>query len=148
MIKPDAAMGLSGFLEWSQPVIFDRLLDAYQLQLGQGPLTQHLAGVHANAWRALISGDMPSYVALRRSLIQALDDSGLDADDLVTASDNEILVELLEIVMARFQRAMHTAKGYHLALITLAGRLAPPMRAVGVRPLRTVRVNLLRAVSA
>ena len=35
---------------------------------------------------------------------------------------------LLEIVIARFQRSERVAKGYHLALIELAGRLAPGVR--------------------
>ena len=52
----------------------------------------------------------------------------LDLEDLADA-DAQILVELLDIVMARYQRSMRTAKGYHLALIALAGRLAPPLRA-------------------
>ena len=30
MIDAGAAAGLSGFLEWSEPVIYDRLVDAYQ----------------------------------------------------------------------------------------------------------------------
>jgi hypothetical protein len=71
---------------------------------------------------------MPKYAALRRDLIRALEDASLDADALLRQSDGEILVELLEIVMTRYQRAMYTARGYHLALITLASRLAPPLR--------------------
>ena len=37
MMNADAALGLSGFLEWSEPVIFDRLAStAYQAHLGLG----------------------------------------------------------------------------------------------------------------
>jgi hypothetical protein len=125
MINSDIAAGLSGFLEWSQPVIFDRLVEIYEVRLGRrGPAAQNLAKLHAEAWRALIASDLPRNATLRRELVQALDDARLDANSLLVESDGEILVELLEIVMARYQRAMYTAKGYHLALITLAGRAA------------------------
>jgi hypothetical protein len=128
MVIADAALGLSGFLEWSEPVIFDRLVDAYKAHLGPGPMPRKLARLHASTWRALISGDMARYDALRWDLVEALDESPLDLDDLADA-DAQILVELLDIVMSRYQRSRQTAKGYHLALIALAGRLAPPLRA-------------------
>ena len=125
MINPEAAAaGLSGFLEWSEPVIVDRLVDAYQARLGRGSSPFSLARLHARTWRALISGEMQTYAALRRDLVGALAECHLGVDDLVSA-DNEILVELLEVVMGRYQRSMSTAKSYHLALIALAAHLAP-----------------------
>jgi hypothetical protein len=128
MMNADAALGLTGFLEWSEPVIFDRLVEAYQTHLGRGPEARKIARLHARTWRALIVGDMAKYDALRWDLVEALDESPLDLEDLAEA-DSQILVELLDIVMTRYQRSMRTAKGYHLALIALAGRLAPPLRA-------------------
>jgi hypothetical protein len=128
MINSDAAAGLSGFLEWSEPVIFDLLVEAYQARLEPGPLPRGLARMHARMWRALIAGDMPQYDALRLDLVEALDECRLDIADLSDA-DARILAELLDIVMTRYQRSMRTAKDYHLALIALAGRLAPPLRA-------------------
>src|SRR5579872_204651 len=128
MMNADAALGLSGFLEWSDPVIFDRLVEAYQAHLGRGPDARKFARMHARSWRALIVGDMAKYDALRWDLVDALDEHPLDLEDLADA-DAQILVELTEVVMTRYQRSMRTAKGYHLALIALAGRLAPPLRA-------------------
>lgn len=128
MINADAALGLSGFLEWSQPVIFDRLVEAYQIRLGIGLPSRSLARLHSRMWRALIAGDMPQYAELRWELVAALDECRLDIEDLAEA-DAQILVELLDVVMTRYQRSMRTAKGYHLALIALAARLAPPLRA-------------------
>lgn len=128
MLNADAVAGLSGFLEWSEPVIFDRLVDAYQARVGNGAAPRKLARLHARAWRELISGDMAKFEALRWDLVDALEEFRLDMDDLADA-DAEILVELLDVVMARYQRSMRTAKNYHLALIALAARLAPPMRA-------------------
>ena len=39
----DSADGRRGLLEWAEPVIYDRLRDAYQRRLG--------AGAEASAWR-------------------------------------------------------------------------------------------------
>jgi hypothetical protein len=128
MVIADAAPGLSGFLEWSEPIIYDRLVEAYQTHLGPGPEPRKFARLHARTWRALIVGDMGKYDALRWDLVEALDECPLELEDLADA-DAQILVELLDIVMSRYQRSMRTAKGYHLALIALAGRLAPPLRA-------------------
>lgn len=73
-------------------------------------------------------GRHAQYDALRLDLVEALDECRLDIADLSDA-DARILAELLDIVMTRYQRSMRTAKDYHLALIALAGRLAPPLRA-------------------
>jgi hypothetical protein len=124
MNNSDASIGFSGLLEWSEPVIFDRLVDAYRARLGPGSSPWGLARMHARTWRALISGDMPKYEALRWDLTQALDEAHLNIDDVADA-DAAILNELLDVVMTRYQRSMRTAKGYHLALIALARRLAP-----------------------
>jgi hypothetical protein len=138
MLSADAVAGLSGFLEWSEPVIFDRLLDAYQARIGAGAAPRKLARLHARTWRALISGDMAKFEALRWDLVDALEESRLDMDD-VTEADADILAELLDVVMTRYQRSMRTAKGYHLALIALAARLAPAPRAADFQSALTVR---------
>jgi hypothetical protein len=127
MMNADVARGLSGFLEWSDPVIFDRLLGAYRDRLGTGARPWELARLHSRVWRALIAGDMPKYNALRVNLAEALYNCRLEMSD-VADTDTDILVELLDVVMTRYQRSMRTAKNYHLALIALAGRLAPPLR--------------------
>jgi hypothetical protein len=71
---------------------------------------------------------MAKFEASRWDLVETLEECRLDMDDVADA-DADILVELLDVVMARYQRSMRTAKGYHLALIALAARLAPPLRA-------------------
>ncbi len=127
MLSADAVVGLSGFLEWSEPVIFDRLLDNYQARVGIGATPRKLARLHARVWRELISGDMAKFESRRWDLVDALEECRLDMDDVAEA-DADILVELLDVVMTRYQRSMRTAKSYHLALIALATRLAPPAR--------------------
>ncbi len=71
---------------------------------------------------------MGKFEALRREFVVALERFGLDVDAVADA-DARILAELNDIVAARFQRCARPASGYRLALIELAGRLAPAVRA-------------------
>jgi hypothetical protein len=123
MPNGEAAKGLAGLLEWAEPVIFDRLLEAYGARVG-GSAAWGLARLHARAWRAAILEDAARFDASRRDLCEALAQSSL-ADADAAKADAEIIVELLDIILARFQRSVSTARSYHLALIALAGRLTP-----------------------
>jgi hypothetical protein len=124
MPNDETAKGLAGLLEWAEPIIFDRLLEAYRARVGAGAASWGLARLHARAWRAAIGEDFARFDAARRDLGEALAQSSLGAADVAKA-DAEIIVELLDIILARFQRSLGTARSYHLALIALAGRLAP-----------------------
>lgn len=124
MSKLDLSEGFSGLQEWSEPLIFDRLLDAYQTLLRDDVLTQGLSRMHARVWRALIGGDMSGFEALRETLVVALQPCGLTLDHLAEV-DGAIMVELLDVVISRYHRSQRMAKAYHLALMQLAGRLGP-----------------------
>ncbi len=114
--------GFSGLMQWSEPVIFDRLREAYELRVADPAAAWRLARQHARVWRALISGEMRAFGLLRGDLVEELAELGLDLDCLAEA-DSRTMDELLEIVLARFRRSQRTAKGYHLALMQVAGRL-------------------------
>ena len=129
MPSGDVAEGLAGLQAWSEPIIFDRLLDVYRLRVGLGAHAWSLARLHARTWRTAIAGDFDGFEAARSALGDALPEYRLSGDDVAVA-DAEILVELLDVVMARFQRSASTARAYHLALIALAGRLTPQPTAV------------------
>jgi hypothetical protein len=116
------AEGLTGLMQWSDPVIFDRLRDAYSRKVSDPVAAWRLARLHARVWRALISGETDTFQTLRGELIAALAEQGLDLECLADA-DSGTMTELLEIVIARFRRSQRVAKGYHLALMALAGRL-------------------------
>jgi hypothetical protein len=120
----DPSEGFSGLQQWSEPVIFDRLYAAYRKLINNVTVALSLSRLHARVWRALISGDMTSFSALRETLVGALEHCGLTLDHLAEV-DGEIMIELLEVVLARYQRSRRTAKAYHLALMELAGRLRP-----------------------
>jgi hypothetical protein len=124
-----AADGLLGMLEWSEPVIFDCLCEAYRARVTEETLVGTLAHQHCRAWRALIAGDMAKFAELRRELAAALERRGL-AVSWAADADARTILELSEIVAARFQRCSRLSRGYRLALLELAKRLAPrPARA-------------------
>jgi len=116
--------GLTGLLQWSDPVIFDRLRDAYGQRIGEMAVVWRLARLHSRVWRALIEGDMNKFETQRFLLVAALSEQGLDLDCLAEV-DARTMQELVEIVVARFHRSQRLSTGYHLALLQLAGRLTP-----------------------
>ena len=124
MPSPDPSEGFSGLQQWSEPVIFDRLLAAYRTLLSDAGVARSLTRLHARVWRALIGGDMTGFAILRDTLVGALGNCSLTLDHLAEV-DGEIMIELLEVVLSRYQRSQRTAKAYHLALMELAGRLRP-----------------------
>ena len=117
-----SAAGRIGLIEWAEPVIFDRLLIAYQARLGGGADTLAMTRLHGRVWRALISGDELNFVRFRSELIAAIARLGLDLADLAQ-TDAQTMSELLAIVLARFQRSERSATSYYLALIELGERL-------------------------
>lgn len=118
------ADGLLGMLEWSEPVIFDRLREAYRARVAEEILVWRLARQHCRVWRSLIAGDIGKFEGLRRELVGTLERLGLGVGCIADA-DARTLAELDEIVAARFRRCRRDARRYRLALIELARRLAP-----------------------
>ena len=124
MPTTDPSEGFSGLQQWSEPLIFDRLFSAYCKLVDDDGLSRSLTRLHARVWRALIAGDMTSFAALRETLVSALEHCSLTLDHLAEV-DAEIMTELLDVVISRYNRSHRTARAYHLALMELAGRLAP-----------------------
>ena len=127
MPMTNSSEGFSGLQQWSEPLIFDRLVATYCRLLGDDALARGMTRLHARVWRALIGGDLQGFEALREALVQALDHASLILDHLAEV-DGEIMIELLEVVVSRYNRSHRTAMTYHLALMELAGHLRP-MRA-------------------
>ncbi len=124
MALADLSEGLSGLKQWSEPVIYDRLIAAYRKLISDHELSRNLTRLHARVWRALIRGDMAEFGDMRQALVGALAPCSLTLDHLAEV-DGEIMIELLDVVMARYKGSHRTARAYHLALMELAGRLRP-----------------------
>jgi hypothetical protein len=120
----DAADGYSGLLEWADPIIFDRMLEAYGAHKTDLKIVWRLARLHARTWRVLIEGDLKAFELRRSELIEALERENLDLDRVADA-DARTLRELLAVVVDRFHRTPRMSMSYHLALLELAGRLSP-----------------------
>jgi len=124
MPSTDLSEGYAGLRQWAHPLIFDRLSSAYRKILPDEGLARGLARLHARVWRALINGDMTDFGAMREALVVALEHCRLTLDHLADV-DAEIMLELLDVVISRYNRSHRTARAYHLALMELAGRVAP-----------------------
>jgi hypothetical protein len=123
-MNSNAADGYSGLLEWADPIIFDRMLEAYGAEISDLKVAWRLARMHARVWRALIEGDLKTFELRRTDLVEALAQEELDLDRVAEA-DARTLRELLRVVVDRFHRMPRVSMGYHLALLELAGRLSP-----------------------
>jgi hypothetical protein len=122
----EAVDALAGLSEWSSPIIFDRLLDAYRFrlgdELGDGPTIRLLVYLHCQVWQALIGWDLMKFRVLQLNLRNTLLRRNLSLNVLEMV-DADIMSELLAVVMVRYRRSMGDAMSYHLALIKIAGHL-------------------------
>jgi len=66
----DLSEGFSGLKQWSEPVIYDRLIAAYWKLISDRELARDLTRLHARVWRALIGGDMAGFEELREALVR------------------------------------------------------------------------------
>ncbi len=124
MLMTGPSEAFSDLQQWSEPLIFDRLFSAYRKVVRDDDLARGLTRLHARVWRALIAGDLKGFELLRKTLVDALQHCSLTLDHLAEV-DGEIMSELLDVVIARYNRSHRVARAYHLALMQLAGRLGP-----------------------
>jgi len=124
MPTTDFSAAFSDLQQWSEPLIFDRLFVAYRKLVRNDDLARGLTRLHARVWRALIGGDLSGFDLLRKTLVDALRHCSLTLDHLAEV-DAEIMTELLDVVISRYNRSHRTARAYHLALMQLAGHLGP-----------------------
>ena len=61
----DLSEGLSGLKQWSEPVIYDRLIAAYRKLISDQELARNLTRLHARVWRALTPAAAPPFAARR-----------------------------------------------------------------------------------
>ena len=123
-MNDSTADGFSGLLQWSDPIIFDRMLEAYGSRTSDLKAVWRLARLHARVWRSMIEGDFRSVDTRRRDLVEGLEQEDVDLDTIAEA-DARALRELLIVVVDRFHRMPRVSMSYHLALLELAGQLAP-----------------------
>jgi hypothetical protein len=110
-------------LDWSGPLVSDRIADAYELCLGGDRfLCQPMSRQHARVWRMIISADKRRAADARRDLLALARASRLGAE-AIDAIDRLVLDELIDVIAARFQRSPAATRRYSRLLIEAAATL-------------------------
>jgi hypothetical protein len=110
--------------EWTAPVVIDVISGAYGARLAERPQdARAISLAHFRIWRHLLAGECDLAMAQREGLRALAQDVGLEADVLLEA-DREVLLEVIQCVLTRFQRSPQIACGYTLALVDAASSLA------------------------
>ena len=68
----DLSEGFSGLQQWSDPIIYDRLIGAYWKLISDRELARNLTRLHARVWRALIAGEMEDFDLSQERIDEAL----------------------------------------------------------------------------
>jgi hypothetical protein len=110
-------------LDWSGPLVSDRIADAYDICLGGDvALCRPMSRQHARLWRMIISSDKRRAAAARRDLLILARASRLGAE-AIDAIDRLVLDELIDVIAARFQRSPSATRRYNRLLIEAAATL-------------------------
>jgi hypothetical protein len=121
MISSEASRDLA---EWTAPIVIDVISAAYGRWLaGQPRHARSVTQAHYRVWRHLLSGDCDAAMGEREGLRALASAAGLDEDHLLEA-DREVLLEVLQCVLTRFQRSPQVAYGYTMTLVDAASSLA------------------------
>lgn len=111
-------------LEWGAPLIIDRINEYYFARLRSHPdVARPLAQYHYRMWKFLLDGHPDEAATLRRELVNLARLAGCEDSELDDA-DRMVLVELMQVVMARFNRSPDVACDYSLTLVDAASGLA------------------------
>ncbi|MBN9084764.1 MAG: hypothetical protein BGP04_26125 [Rhizobiales bacterium 62-17] len=111
-------------LEWGAPLIIDRINEHYFTLLRAHPdVARPLAQYHYRMWKFLLDGHADEAASLRRELVNLARLAGCAESDLDDV-DRLVLVELMQVVMARFNRSPTVACDYSLTLVDAASGLA------------------------
>ena len=121
MISGEASKDLA---EWTAPVVIDVISGAYGRRLAERPhYARPISLAHFRIWRHLLAGECEAAMAQREGQRALALEAGLDEQDLLEA-DREVLLEVLQCVLTRFQRSPQIACGYTLTLVDAASSLA------------------------
>jgi hypothetical protein len=120
----DAIGSREDLANWCQPIIVDFLHDQYASHLGETHTSLRvLALSHARLWRFLILGDEDRLVTARREIIGIARLAGIKTA-AVNEVDQSVLLELMDVIVARFLRTPALARSYSRVVLVAATRLA------------------------
>ncbi|MFO1114332.1 MAG: hypothetical protein U1E28_01490 [Beijerinckiaceae bacterium] len=107
-------------LNWCEPVLGDRIVDAYSVFFGDNhDDLRTMARHHIRLWRLILSQEKRRAAEARRDLLRLAARSRLGAE-AVDAIDRLVLDELVDVAAVRFQGSPGTARLYSRAMIAAA----------------------------
>jgi hypothetical protein len=110
-------------LDWSEPVVSDRIADAYDVCFGgNAELCKPMSRQHTRLWRLIISSDKRRAADARRDLLRLARASRLGAEAL-DAIDRLVLDELVDVIASRFQGSPAATRRYSRLVVEAAATL-------------------------
>ncbi|MDE2362680.1 MAG: hypothetical protein KGM42_08370 [Hyphomicrobiales bacterium] len=113
----------SDVLAWSEPIIGDRIVEAYFACLGDNEAqVRPVARQHIRLWRAILSGEKRVASEARGDLLRlaAIARLGVEAVDSI---DRLVLDELIDVLSSWLQRSPSAARAYSRIMIEAATTL-------------------------
>ena len=119
----DAADIKQDMWAWSEPIVGDRIVEAYDACFGgdRGQM-RPIARQHLRLWRLIISGDKRRAADARRDLLRLAAISRLTTE-AIDAIDKLVLDELVDIMASRFRGSPGTARLYSRLMVEAATTL-------------------------
>lgn len=111
-------------MNWAEPVIADRILEAYRRHDLGIEWTRTLAGHHRRLWRAIILEKRGMMETMRHELLDDIARVGL-ASDVADLVDQNVIEELIDIVLKRFRTSGERVKGFSMILLGAASHISP-----------------------
>lgn len=110
-------------LDWSDPLVGDRLSEAYDICFGGNmefcrPMTRQ----HSRVWRMIIGGDKRRAADARRDLLRLARACRLSVEAL-DSIDRLVLDELVDVIAARFQGSPANTRLYNRLMVEASATL-------------------------
>lgn len=110
-------------LDWSEPLVGDRLLEAYHACFGGNmELCRPMTRQHARVWRLIIASQKTRAAEARRDLLQLARICRLSVE-AIDAIDRLVLDELVDVISARFQGSPANTRLYGRLLVEASATL-------------------------
>ncbi len=110
-------------LDWSDPLVGDRLSEAYDICFGGNmELCRPMTRQHSRVWRMIIGGDKRRAADARRDLLRLARACRLSVEAL-DSIDRLVLDELVDVIAARFQGSPANTRLYNRLMVEASATL-------------------------
>jgi hypothetical protein len=110
-------------LDWSEPIVGDRITAAYDICFGGNTdFCKPMSRQHCRVWKMIMSGDKRRAADSRSDLLRLARASRLGAE-AIDAIDRLVLDELIDVISMRFRGSPADTRRYGRLLIEAASTL-------------------------